>query len=315
MTGLHVVFGGGQVGRTLAETLLASGAHARIVKRSQGSVPPGVEFVQGDAADPAFCIRAAQGAAALYHCVNPPYDAVQWAEYVPRFMDNLVAAASRSGARLVVLDNLYMLGRPGGRPLDEETPPRPCSRKGEIRARAAERLFEAHRRGDLRAVAGRASDFYGPRGTMTMLGDVFWKPVFAGKTVRMPFDPDMPHTYHYIPDVAAALAALGSAPDDAYGRAWMLPCAPAGSTRGLVARVVGSMGREVRIARAPRWTVKAIGAFVPIVREIGEMLYQWEEPFVVDDRRFRERFGLAPTDPDEAAGETAAWARRHYGAK
>jgi nucleoside-diphosphate-sugar epimerase len=150
---------------------------------------------------------------------------------------------------------------------------------------------------------------------MTMLGDVFWKPVFAGKTVRMPFDPDMPHTYHYIPDVAAALAALGSAPDDAYGRAWMLPCAPAGSTRGLVARVVGSMGREVRIARAPRWTVKAIGAFVPIVREIGEMLYQWEEPFVVDDRRFRERFGLAPTDPDEAAGETAAWARRHYGAK
>ena len=114
--------------------------------------------------------------------MNPPYDAKIWAELVPRYMENLIAAARDAGARLVVLDNVYMLGRPGGRPFDEDTPPNPCSRKGEIRARAAERLFEAHRRGDVLATAGRASDFYGPGGTQTHLGDQFWPRALAGKT-------------------------------------------------------------------------------------------------------------------------------------
>src|SRR5262249_22928851 len=80
---------------------------------------------------------------------NPPYSTRIWAEMVPRYMDNLIAAAAKTRGRLVVLDNVYMLGRPNGRRLDEQTPLNPVSRKGEIRARAAERLFEAHRRGDV----------------------------------------------------------------------------------------------------------------------------------------------------------------------
>ena len=120
----------------------------------------------GDAADPAFCAEAARGAATVYHCMNPPYSTRVWAELVPRYMENLLAASAKAAARLVVLDNLYMLGRPGGRAFDEDTPMNPCSRKGEIRARAAERLFAAHRQGDVVATAGRASDFYGPGGTL-----------------------------------------------------------------------------------------------------------------------------------------------------
>src|SRR5207253_2590069 len=97
------------------------------------------------------------------------------------YMENLIAAAGGAAARLVVLDNLYMLGHPRGRALNEDTPMDPCSRKGEIRARAAARLFEAHRRGDVIATSGRASDFYGPGGTLTGLGDFFWPRVLAGK--------------------------------------------------------------------------------------------------------------------------------------
>ena len=159
---LHVLFGAGQVGRPLARLLLDAGKRVRIAKRSAGGAPPGVEVIRGDAANPAFCVEAAKGAATVYHCMNPPYDAKIWAELVPRYMDNLITAAGRTGARLVVLDNVYMLGRPGNRPFDEDTPSNPCSRKGEVRARAAERIFEAHRRGDVVPTAGRASDYYGP---------------------------------------------------------------------------------------------------------------------------------------------------------
>ena len=99
---------------------------------------------------------------------------------------------------------------------------------------------------------------------------------------------------------------------DAYGRPWMLPCAPAGSMRELVARPSHELRRETRLAGLPRWMVKAIGVFVPLVREVGEMLYQWDEPFVINDRRFRERFRLEPADIDEATAATVAWAKQHY---
>lgn len=306
---LHVVFGAGQVGTPLAERLLAQGHRVRVVKRSPGGIAKGAEPRPGDATDPAFCRKAAEGASALYHCMNPAYDAKLWAELVPRYTENLIAAAGAANARLVVLDNVYMLGRPDGRKLDEDTAMNPCSRKGEIRARAAERLFEAHAKGDARAVAGRASDFYGPGGRLTMLGDFFWKPALAGKKVWSPVDPDAVHTYHYIPDVAAGLATLGAAADEDYGRPWMLPCQPAETLRSLAGRCAG----PVAIGRIPPWLLRATGLFVPLVREMNEMAYQWAEPFVVDDARFRARFGAAPTGRDAAARATLAWARAAYG--
>jgi len=312
---LHVLFGGGQVGQPLARILLRRGKRVRIVKRSAFGLPEGVEIEQGDATDLNFCVEAARGASTVYHCMNPPYYARVWAELLPRYMDNLIAAAGRSGARLVVLDNVYMLGRPQGKPLDEDTPPRPCSRKGEIRARVAERMWEAHRRGDVRATSGRASDFYGPGGTLTHLGDQFWRPAIAGKRGRVLVNPDAIHTYHYIPDVAAGLAALGTANDDAYGRPWMLPCAPAETMRALVARFSRELGRKIDLMTVPRTVLKILALVVPFLREIDEMLYQWEEPFVIDDRRFRAQFGLGPEDVKRAAADTVVWAKVHYGSK
>lgn len=310
--GVHVLFGAGQVGGTLARLLLDDGKRVRIAKRSAGGVPNGAEVFQGDASDPEFCTLAMKDAAVVYHCMNPPYFAKIWADLVPKWIDNLIGASGRAGARLVVLDNLYMLGRPDGKPLTEDTPLDPCSKKGEIRARAAERLFDAHRRGDVRATSGRASDFYGPNGTESYLGDPFWPNALAGKTAWLPLDPEAVHTYHYVPDVARALMTLGAADDDAYGRPWMLPCSPAGTLRDLTARFEERLGKGIKVGTVPGWIVKTAGLVVPLMRELQEMRYQWDEPFVVDDRRFRERFGQTATDPDEAATATVAWATKHY---
>ncbi|MGA8005797.1 MAG: hypothetical protein WCA17_06835, partial [Burkholderiales bacterium] len=99
------------------------------------------------------------------------------------------------------------------------------------------------------------------------------------------------------------------------GRAWMLPCQPAGSMRALIERFAKALGRRIPVGRVPRLALKAAGLFVPLIREMNEMLYQWDEPFVVDDRRFRERFAAKPVPADAAARETVVWARQHYGAK
>jgi nucleoside-diphosphate-sugar epimerase len=312
--GLHVIFGAGQVGRPLAERLLGAGHRVRIAKRTPVAVPPGAELVTGDASDASFCATAARDAAVVYHCMNPPYFAKVWAELVPRYLENLIAAAGKADARLVVLDNVYALGRPDGKPLHEDTPANPCSRKGEIRARAAERLFSAHRQGEVRATLGRASDYYGPGGTETHVGDQFWPAVFAGKAGRVVVRPDAVHTYHYIPDVTAGLMALGTADPDVEGRWWMLPCQAAGTLRDLVDRFAMSLARPIGITVLPPLLLRVLGIVVPILRELTEMSYQWDEPFVIDDGRFRERFpAVSPVSPDDAAAATVEWAVRHYG--
>lgn len=306
---VHVVFGAGQVGLPLASRLAGRGHAVRLVTRS-GTDPgvPGIEPVRADATDPPAATAAARGADVLYHCMNPPYDARRWAEVLPRLEENLVEAAGRAGARLVVLDNLYPLGRTGGRPMTETTPYRPASRKGEVRARVSEAYHAAHRAGRARVVIGRASDFYGPRGVGTYFGPMFWDRALAGKAAPVPFDPAVPHAYHYVEDVAEGLATLGAAPDDAFGGWWMLPVHPAQPTRALVDRFAAALGRPIRLRRLPGIVLAAAALAVPLVRELREMGYQWEEPFVCDDGRFRARFGTAPLRPDEAARRTVAWA-------
>jgi nucleoside-diphosphate-sugar epimerase len=316
---LHVVFGAGQVGLPLARLLASRGHAVRLVSRSgraPGSGP--VEVLAADAAAREAARRAAAGAAAVYHCVNPRYDARAWETELHEVQASLVAAAGAAGARLVVLDNLYAAGRTGGRPMDASTPDAPCSRKGRARARLAEALRAAVRRGEVRAVTGRASDFYGPGGLQTHFGERFWRALLAGKGGEVLGDPDTPHSYHFLPDVAAGLAALGEASEEACGAGagatWILPCAPALPTRRLVEGLATAAGVPGTVRRVPRAVVALLGLAVPPLREIREMLYQWDEPFVADDRAFRARFGLSPTPPEEGARLTAAWAREAFAA-
>jgi nucleoside-diphosphate-sugar epimerase len=296
----------------LARRLLDSGCAVRLVRRSARPIDlHGAQLVRAEAGDPAAAAEAARGAAVVYHCMNPAYSTAAWGAELPRLQASLVAAAGRAGARLVVLDNLYALGRPRGRTLTEALPPDPCSRKGEIRARLQVALSQAVARGDVRAVTGRASDFYGPGGFMTQFGDRFWKPALAGKSIGGVVDPGTPHTYHFIPDVAAGLAALGLDPE-ADG-AFMLPCHPAETTRQLVDRFATALGRPIALGRIPPLALKLLAFAMPILKEVNEMAYQWEERFEVDDTRFRARFGDLTTPRDEAARRTVAWAQATYG--
>lgn len=174
-----------------------------------------------------------------------------------------------------------------GKPLNEDATMQPSSKKGAVRARVAQRFMEAHAKGEAKVVIGRASDFYGPGATKSYFGDQFWPSVLAGKPAFVLGNVDSPHTYHYIPDVVAGLAALGTAPDDALGRWWMLPCQPAPISRELGRRLVSAVGREYRTRQLPLFLFPLVGLFIKELPELREMLYQWDTPFVMDDRRFR----------------------------
>ncbi|MCO4098609.1 MAG: NAD(P)H-binding protein [Gemmatimonas sp.] len=309
---LHVVFGGGQVGRHLVDALLGRGCRVRLCTRTQRSAPDDFETVTGDALDPIWCRAAASGASVIYHCLDAPYTTKDWARAVPQFADNLIGAAKAAGARLVVLDNVYALGHPVGGILRADAALKPVSGKGEIRARATERLLAADARGDAAIVIGRASEYYGPRGRLSYFGDQFWSAALTPKPIRTIIPLDQPHTYSYIPDVARALAELGTTTKPVTGRAWMLPCDDARTTRALIIDFAAALGRAPDIEETPRWMFPLLRPFIPFLRESAEMRYQWEAPFVVDDAPYRSNFDERATPATTAVSETIAWARAHY---
>lgn len=299
---LHVVLGAGQVGPRVAELLLERGHRVRIARKSTGpSRVPGLETVSLDVRDPVAVERVTAGAAVVYSCVNPLYH--QWPEMLLPMVRGITEGTRRAGARLVALDCLYMYGDTTR--MNETSPVSPRSKKGRLRAEAGEILLDAG------AAIGRAADFFGPDTPISMLGEHFWTRVLAGKSSQLFGDPDQLHTYSFTPDVARGLVALGSREDTA--GVWMLPVQPAETTRAVVGRFAAALGREIPIARFPTWLVRAIGVFDPMMRELAEMTYQWKQPYVVEDAKFRSAFGLGPTAWDDAVQETLSWALATWG--
>jgi nucleoside-diphosphate-sugar epimerase len=303
---LHVVFGTGQVGSQLVDCLLARGVRVRTVRRSaEVSRHPMHEPVQADAFDREAAIRAAAGAHVVYQCTNVPYHL--WPTQLPLLYRNIAAAAQAARARLVVLDNVYAVGATGT--FDEDTPEQPCSRKGWIRKELADELRAMHVRGDLEVTIGRASDFFGPGAdNTTLLHRRAIRQLLAGQTVDVIGDIDLPHSWSYTPDVAEGLLRLGLRPDLA-GQTLHLPVLPAQSGRSLLAALAAELRVPLRTRPMPRWMLRVAGWFSPLLRELPEMQYQFDAPFIMDDSRARALLDMQPTPLEEQVRATAAWIR------
>jgi nucleoside-diphosphate-sugar epimerase len=307
----HVVFGTGAIGLATMEALLARGEPVRMVNRTgRAPVPDGVEVVGGDAADPEFTTAVAAGARVVYQTLNPPYH--QWVEQFPRLQAGVLAAARGPGARLVSMENVYMYGRPNGRPLTEDRKHEAHTRKGRLRSQMSRELLAEHEAGRVEVAIGRASDYYGPRGgAQSNLGDRVVPAALAGRTASVLGDLGQPHTYTFIPDIGEGLALLGEHPD-APGRVWHLPNDPdTRSTRELVGVVYGLAGQpRAKVREVPVLLLRAVALTNPTVREILEMRYQFEEPFVVDSTDITGLLGARPTSMERGLELTVDAYRR-----
>lgn len=303
---LHVVFGAGQIGTRVARLLLDRGDRVRVVAR-RPHAPAGAETAAGDARDLAFAAEAARGATTVFDTMNPLYH--QWKKQLVPIAAGALHGATTAGAKLVALDCLYMYGAPAG-PMTEESPHAPVSRKGELRASLAELRLGALRRGEARVAIGRASDFFGPDLAQSWFSERFFTRILAGKPAECLGDPDQPHSYTYADDVARGLVALAGA-DDATG-VWHLPTAPAEPTRALAERIGAALGHRVTMTTMSPLLLRALGLFLPMMGELPEMAYQWQAPFVLDDAKFRARFGFGATPVAEQVAATVAWARSRF---
>ncbi len=309
---LHVVLGAtGGAGGALVTELAGRGHRVRAVSRKPAADPPeGVEQLAADASDPAQTREACQGATVVYHCVQPPYQ--RWAAEFPTLTASIAEAAARAGARLVYADNLYTYGPVDG-PITEDLPALATTKKGRIRTLMAQRLLAAHRSGTLQVAIARSSDYYGPSGANSFVGDILFGAAATGKRARWLGRLDVPHSLNYLPDVARALATLGARPE-APGEVWHLPGAEPLTGRAFVELIAAALGRPVKVTATSRLALRIAGVFDPGARETIEMLYQWERPFVLDASKFQRAFGPSePTPHHQAVATTVAWFQQREG--
>ena len=284
--------------------MLARHGRVRTVsRRGTANLPSRVEVVRGDATDPARTRELCHGASVVYHCAGAPY--TEWPATLPRLMAGIIEGAADAGAKLVYGDNLYAYGPVNG-PLFESLPDRPAGPKGAARARVTRQLLDAHREGRVRAVIGRASDFYGPGVRLSALGERVFAAALANRSASVLGDVDAAHSFSYIGDFAASLVKLGEH-DEAMGAVWHVPHDQPLTMREMLALIYREAGATLRFRAASRLMVNALGLVNPMMRELKETFYQFDRPFVADHARFARAFGASPTPHREAIRATLDW--------
>lgn len=311
-TDLHVVFGAGQVGHALVAHLAQMGRRVRSVSLHRPPFADGVDWRSADATDVEAATDAATGASVIYQCLNASYTA--WPTLFPPLQRGVLTAAESSGALLVSLENVYGYGPTSGRAMTEDLPLLATTVKGRTRAAMTQKLLATADAGRVQIAIGRASDFFGPGVTESTLGTQVFAKALAGRRVDFIGDPDLAHTYSYVPDIAAGLATLGT-DERAIGQVWHLPGPPTETTRALLDLVASEVGHPVGVRSVPKVLMKAMGLFSPMMRGLAEMSYEFDAPFVLDTFKFESTFGTSGTPMSTAVAETVAWYRTRTGTR
>ncbi|HEY2069846.1 MAG TPA: NAD-dependent epimerase/dehydratase family protein [Rhizomicrobium sp.] len=303
MAGLTVIFGYGTIGRLVAQMLLARGGAVRVAQRNRPQpIPEGAEFVACDVLDAEAVRRALVGASQALLSVSFPYDSRVWRKAWPRTMTNIVEGCAGVGARIVFIDNLYQLG-PQRAPRTETMALSRRRRKPAILSRVTRIWMKASDR--VRVAALRCTDFYGAGVVNSHLGETGFGALAKGKPALLLAPPDIPHDFAYVPDIARAAVTLLDAPDDAFGQVWNMPCAPTRTPREILQLGADAIGVKLKIRAVPLWTLPVLGLFVRFLKEVADIGFTWDRPYVVDAGKFKQRFWSDVTPFEIGAAETA----------
>ncbi len=311
MKKLHIVFGTGPLARAVAAEVLRQGEAVRMVNRSgkMEDAPAGVEVAAADLTNPAAVREVVKTGSVAYQCAQPPY--YRWVEEFPGMQNAILEGLTGSGVRLVLAENLYMYGDLEGQPIHEGLPYKAHTKKGKIRAEMALAALDAHRLGNVWVTMGRGSDFFGPWALGSSMGERVFYPAIQGKSAQLTGRTDLPHSHTYIGDFGKALVTLGSS-DLAGGQAWHVPNDQPTITQGDFVRLVfNELGMPPKISSMGKLMMRIGGLFVPEAKEMVEMMYEFEKPFIVDSSKFEKTFGWKATPLAESIRETVTWYKTH----
>jgi nucleoside-diphosphate-sugar epimerase len=309
MSELHTVFGAsGALGSAIVHHLHAEGlpirAVARNIEHATDVLPEGIDIVQCDATDGTSVMAAAHETSVIYNCM---YVGDQMKEVA----GNLMAAARETGARLVNPSNALVYGPLQTVPATEEHPQKPTSRRGIVRKEIDNMLMEAHDKGEIQVVIPRLATFYGAHVTGTFMAAVF-ESANAGRKAMWFGRLDQPHDLVYLPDAAAACVLLATN-DAAYGQAWHVPGAGPMMGGEFITQVYKTFDKPAKMSTRGKTFFQLAGIVAPRILDMVEVMYQFEQPFVLDGSKFTQAYqDFKYTPHDIGISDTVEWYKAFF---
>jgi nucleoside-diphosphate-sugar epimerase len=296
---------GGAIGVELAKALLAYTKDIRLVSRSPEKVNASDEIMPADLLNKEDVRKAVQGSSVVYVTVGFPYKAKIWEQCWPAFITNVIAACEEYNAKLVFFDNIYMYDPAFLNGMTEETTMNPCSKKGKVREKLVNMIQDEIKTGKLTALIARSADFYGPGIKNTsMLNETVIKPLSKGGKANWMSSVNFKHSLTFTPDAGKATALLGNT-DDAFNQSWHLPTASNPFTgKELIDIIAFELKVKPKYQSVSKFMVRVLGIFIPIMREMVEMMYQYDRDYVFDSNKFEKRFNVKPTPYLDGIKET-----------
>lgn len=294
---LVVLGADGRLGRAVSQAAFERGHDVVAVTRSGTLRRPieGASVRAADALDAASLRAACDGATVIFNGLNPPYTA--WERDALPMARNALAAAEATGALHLFPGNVYSLGRAMPPVVTPDTPHRPDTRKGRIRA-AMEAMFDEGRERGVRTTVLRAGDFFGG----PVPGSWFDLVVAArvDRAVVYPGPGDRTHAWAFVPDLARAFVMLAERADRD------LPAVLAFEGHTLTGdklhvALERAAGRGLRRKGFPWPAIRLAGLVHPMSREIAEMAFLWRTPHRLDDTALEATIGSVPHTPLGAA--------------
>ena len=296
----------GTIGSALAKELTTYTDKIRLVGRNPKRINDTDELFPADLSDGQQVERAIEGSEVVYLLVGFDYKLKVWQDKWPRLMRATVDACIKHHAKLVFFDNVYLYDKNAIPHMTEESLVNPPSKKGKVRQQIAEMMMNEIKNGKLEGLIARSADFYGPHNEKSVLQEMAYKNMKKGKNPMWMIDADKIHSFTYTPDAAKAVAIVGNTAD-AYNQLWHLPTSEEKITaRQIIDLFNKEMGMSKKIKLMPMWTLKLLGIFIPILREMPEMMYQNDRDYYFDSSKFNKRFSFTPTSYQDGVKEIVA---------
>ena len=294
---------GGGAGTEITKALSYYTKDIRVVSRNPKKANDTDQLVKADLSDPKQLDEAIKGSEIVYVTIAFPYNRKAWRQLWPEFMKNLIDSSQRHNSKIVFVDNVYMYDPRYLSNMTEETPMNPVSEKGKVREKVAEMLMDAVEKNKVEAIIARAPDFYGPGVLGSMLYQTVYLKLIKDKNPQWLGKLDVIHSFIYSKDIGKAVALLGNT-SDAFNQIWHLPTTKQKLTnRQWIELMMKAMNKQKKIQAMPDWMISALGIFVPILKELNDVGYQFRQDYFFNSSKFNKRFNYTPISPEAGIKE------------
>ncbi|MEJ2492792.1 MAG: NAD-dependent epimerase/dehydratase family protein [Ignavibacteriaceae bacterium] len=295
----------GTIGNVLAKSLTQYTDKIRLVSRNPKKINEGDELVSANLFSADETMKAVEGSDVVYLTVGLKYDINVWRTQWPKLMKNILEACKINNSKFVFFDNIYIYGKVDGW-ITEDSPVKPDSEKGKVRAELHKMIMNEVEQGNLKAIIARAADFYGPDTPLGFVNILVFDNYKKGKKAQWMVDVNKKHTFTYTPDAGNATAILGNT-ESAYNQVWHLPTNKNVLTgREFIELAAKAFGVKPEYTVLKKWMLSMVGLFVKEIKENNEMLYQNNSDYLFDSTKFEKAFNYQPISYEEGINSTAA---------